>query len=318
MKDRAKVRQMAETSDRIEDALAAYLDYLEMGGQEPDTSHLTPTERQELKDLIDALELTEGVAFGHGRRDEIGHRESSTAPTAAKVADGARSAQSELLLSQLREALPPGVRIESDPTTFVSQVGGIEIVEGWIVGTFGGRVRVWLLDAGAAQVIEENSDCLPDLNRVFRMLPDTAAVALVAGDLSCLIVQPEDCAPQINVPSGSFVSRRYRRSIQPVAEAVSAFVDELIPYWDPIPAFDPDTGLRIDVSAVGQEFARAAIDRQRGIGERARKGNPKKDALLALGKKEMSGLTSLANGLFDGSVDPEEIESRIERLAKNR
>jgi hypothetical protein len=308
---------MAETSDRIEDALAAYLDYLEMGGQEPDTSHLTPTERQELKDLIDALELTEGVAFGHGRREEIGHEESA-APTAAKVADSARSAQGDLLLSQLREASPPGVRIESDVTTFVSQVGGIEIVDGWIVGTFGGRVRVWLLAAGEAQVIEENSDCLPDLNRVFRMLPDTAAVALVAGDLSCLIVQPEDCAPQINVPSGSFVSRRYRRSIQPVADAVSAFVDELMPYWDPIPAFDPDTGLRIDVSAVGQEFASAAIDRQRGIGERARKGNPKKDALLALGKKEMSALTSLANGLFDGSVDPEEIQPRIEKLAKNQ
>jgi hypothetical protein len=308
---------MAETSDRIEDALAAYLDYLEMGGQEPDTSHLTPAERQELKDLIDALELTEGVAFGHGRREEIG-REESPAPTAAKAADGTRSAQGDLLLTKLRGALPPGVRIESDVTTFVSQVGGIEIVDGWIVGTFGGRVRVWLLAAGEAQVIEENSDCLPDLNRVFRMLPDTAAVALVASDLSCLIVQPEDCAPQINVPSGSFVSRRYRRSIQPVAEAVSAFVDELIPYWDPIPAFDPDTGLRIDVSAVGQEFVRAAIDTQRGIGERARKGNPKKDALLALGKKEVSALTSLANGLFDGSVDPEEIEPRIEKLAKNQ
>jgi hypothetical protein len=308
---------MAETSDRIEDALAAYLDYLEMGGQEPDTSHLTPTERQELKDLIDALELTEGVAFGHGRRDEIEHREPSPAPTAAKV-DRVRSAQGDLLLSQLREALPPGVHIEHDPTTFVSQVGGIEIVDGWIVGTFGGRVRVWLLAAAEARVIEENSDCLPDLNRAFRVLPDTAAVALVAGNLSCLIVEPEDCAPQINVPSGSFVSRRYRRSIQPVAEAVSAFVDELIPYWDPIPAFDPDTGLRIDISAVGQEFARAAIDRQRGVGERARKGNPKKDALLALGKKEISALTSLANGLFDGSVDPEEIELRIERLARNR
>jgi hypothetical protein len=308
---------MAETNDRIEDALAAYLDYLEMGGQEPDTSHLTPTERQELQDLIDALELSEGVAFGHGRREEIGHK-ASPAPTAAKVADGARSAQGDLLLTQLRDALPPGVRIESDVTTFVSHVGGIEIVDGWIVGTFGGRVRVWLLAAGEAQLIEENGDCLPDLNRVFRMLPDTAAVALVAEDLSCLIVQPEDCAPQINVPSGSFVRRRYRRSIQPVAEAVSAFVDELIPYWDPIPAFDPDTGLRIDVSAVGQEFARVAVDRQRGIGERARKGNPKKDALLALGKKEMSALTSLANGLFDGSVDPEEIEPRIEKLAKNR
>jgi hypothetical protein len=292
------VGQTGETSDRIEDALAAYLDYLEMGGQEPDTSHLTPSERQELKELVDALELTKGVAFGRGREEATGTEDSA-------------------LVAQLRDKLP-GVRIEADETTVVSQVGGIAIVDRWIVGTFGGRVRVWLLDVDRAQDIEENADCIPDLNRVFVMLPDTAAIALVAGDLSCLIVQPEDCAPQISVPSGALVSRHYRRSIQSVGEAVSAFVDELIPYWDPIPAFDPDTGLRIDVPAIGGEFATAAIDRQRGIGERARKGNPKKDALLGLGKKEVSALTGVAKGLFDGSVDPEEIEARIERLAKDR
>jgi hypothetical protein len=76
--------------------------------------------------------------------------------------------------------------------------------------------------------------------------------------------------------------------------------------------------LRIDVSTIGREFVRAAIDKQRSIGERARKGNPKKDALLGLGKREISALASLANGLFDGRVAPEDIAPRIERLAKNR
>ncbi|MGH2756946.1 MAG: hypothetical protein ACRDI3_04070 [Actinomycetota bacterium] len=312
------MRQTGEASDRVEDALAAYLDYLEMGGREPDTSHLTPSEHEELEELIAALELTQGVAFGSGRSEETGPEGRTTPPSPEGVAEGARSGQSEVLLSQLRAALPPGVRIESETPTLVNHVGGIEIVDGWIVGTFGGRVKVWLLGVDEARSIEDNADCLSDLNRVFRMFPDTAAVALVAGDLSCLLVQPEDCAPQISVPSGSLISRRYRRSIQPVAEAVSAFVDELIPYWDPIPAFDPDTGLRIDVSAIGSEFVRAAIDRQRGIGERARKGNPKKDALLAFGEKEMTALTSLAKGLFDGSIEPDEIEARIESLRKDR
>lgn len=308
---------MGESDDRVQDALASYLDYLEMGGPKPNTSHLSGPEQQELNDLIEALEMTEGVPFGHGRREE-GYREQPSSPAASKVAGVVHPEQAEAVLSQLREELPPGVRIEADPSTFVSEVGAIAIVRGWIVGTFGGRVRVWLLDTDTAQTIEKNRECLTDLNLVFRMFPETAAVALVAGDLSCLVVEPEDCGPQIEVPSGSLVSRRYRRSIRSVGEAVSALLEELNPYWDPVPAFDSDAGLHIDVSVIGQEFARVAIERQRGIGERARKGNPKKDALLALGGKEISGLTRLANGLFDGSLTSEEAESRIEGLAKDR
>jgi hypothetical protein len=307
MKRTKEVRQMGEPNDRIQDALAAYLEYLEMGGPKPDTSHLTRSEQEELDDLIGALEMTEGIAFGLGRREEPAL---SSAPTAQGHGD--------VLLARLRDAMPADIRIDPEPAAAVSRVGGVEVLDGWIVGTFGGRIRVLLLAVEAAQELESNSDCLTDLNRVFGAFPDTTAVALVAKDLSCLIVRPEDCAPQIHIPSGSLISRRYKQPIQPVDEAVPAFLNELIPYWDPIPAFDRDAQLTIDVPAVSQELVSTAIERQRGIGERARKGNPKKDALLALGRKEISALTRLANGLFDGSLNPEEIEPRIERLAKDR
>jgi hypothetical protein len=300
---------MAEASDRIQDALAAYLDYLELGGQEPDTSHLTTTEEEELKKLIDALESTKGVAFGHGRSESIAHQE--RAPVAT-------TQEGELLISKLRESLPPGVRIETDPNRLVSQIGGIEIVDRWVVGTFGGRVRVWLMAVDAAQAIEQNTECLADLSKVFGMFPDAAAVALVGRDLSCLIVEPEDAAPQIQAPSGSMMSRRYKRAIQPVAEALLQYLDELIPYWDPIPTFDRDAGLQINVAEFTGGFVTTAIQNQRGIGERARKGNPKKDALLTLGMKETTALTNLANGLFDGKVGSDEIETQIERLAKGK
>lgn len=306
---------MGEVSDRVQDALAAYLDHLELGGPQPDTSHLTRSEQDELKELIDALELTEGVAFGLGRDEYVEHRESGSLPMAARVVG---TGSSDVLRSQLRETLPPDVRIESDTIALVSQLGGVQIIDRLIVGTFGGRVRVWLLGVKTAQELEGNSDSLSDLNRVFGAFPDTAAVALVAEDLSCLIVQPEDCAPQIHIPSGSLVGRRYKQPIRPVAEAVSEFLNELIPSWDPIPAFDSGAGSSIDSSAVGKEFVTAAIEDQRGIGQRARKGNPKKDALLALGNKEISALTRLANSLFDGTVQPEEVEQAIERLAKDR
>lgn len=298
---------MADTSDRLQDALAAYLDYLEMGGPEPDMGHLTRAEKRELQELIDALELTEGVAFGRGREAR-----------SAETTEVATSAEGQRLLAELRDSLPPSARIDPDDNRLVTRVCGVEIVDRLIIGTFGGRVRVWLLDVDSAQPIERNDDCLTDLNRLYRMFPDMAAVALVGRDLSCLIVEPEDCAPQIQVPTGSLLARGYRRAIQQAPHALSEFLDELVPYWDPMPAFHPDSGVRMDASDVVDDYVRTAIERQHGIGKRARKGNPRKEALLKLGDKEISALNSLAKGLLEGSIEPEDVKDRIENLARRR
>jgi hypothetical protein len=300
------VRSVTETSDRVKEALAAYLEYLEMGGREPETDHLDPEELEELNGLIAALASTEGVEFGLGR--------DGVRAAAATANQGA----SEDLLAQLRDELPPDARVESDATLAFAQVGGIDVIDAWIVGTFGGRVRVWVLATGTARELEGNSECLPDLARAFGALPDTSAVALVAEDHSCLIVQPEDCAPQITIPSGSLLGRGYRHPVRPAADAIGDLLRELIPYWDPIPAFESDPGSTIGSPVPSDEHAAAAIEEQRAIGHRARKGNPKKDVLLALGDEEASTISSLIDGLIDGSVDPGDIEERIERSARDR
>lgn len=294
---------MSESDDRIREALAAHLDHLEMGGPAPDTSHLSAAEQEELRELIDSLELTEGVAFGPGRE--------ASSPAGATTPEGER------LLAEIRGSLPPGVRVDPDDNRLVSQIGGIAIVDRWVVGSFGGRLRVWLLDADSAQAVEANQECLNDLGRVFRMFSDMAAVALVGRDLSCLIVEPEDCAPQIQVPAGQLVGRRFRRAIRPAGEAVADLLDELSPYWDPLQTFDREAGLHIDFADVGDDQVRLAIERQRGIGERART-SPKKEVLVAFGKKEISSLSSLAKGIFEGSIDPDDVEVRIERWAEGR
>ena len=301
-----EVSWVAGDNERVQSALAAYLDHLEMGGPEPDFGHLSATERSDLQELIDALELTEGVAFGSGRDED-------SAPSAAPAA----TVEGERLLDELRNSLPPGVRVEADDNRLISSIGGVAILDRSIIGTFGGRVRVWLLDADTAQAIEDAADPLADLNRVFRMFPDMSAIALVGKDLSCVVVEPKDTSPQIQVPSGSLVARRYNRAIAPVGEALPEFLDELIPYWDPMPAFDPDSRPRVDVAEITDDLVQAAIAAQRHIGERARM-KPKKDALLALGDKEIAILSSLVKGLFDGSIDPDEVEERIERSAGRR
>ncbi|MDQ3952689.1 MAG: hypothetical protein M3279_06985 [Actinomycetota bacterium] len=290
-------------SDRVQEALADYLEHLEMGGAEPDLSHLTGEERRELQELIDALELTQGIALGRGRAE-------------VSVAPEAETAEGERLLAELRSLLPPGVRLEGDDNRLIARLGGVAVIDRFVVGTFGGRVRVWLVDAGAIGEVEEVAATHADLRRVFRMFPDMSAIALVGRDLSCLVVEPEDAAPQIRVPSGSLVSRRYKRAAGPVAEVLPSFLDELIPYWDPMPAFDSESGVRIDVGEVAGDLVRAAVETQHGIGERARKGNPKKDALTAFGDREVRAVNAVVTGLFDGSIDPDDVEGRIERLAE--
>ena len=306
---------MTESSDRIEEALAAYLDHVEMGGAKPDVSHLSPSEREELEELIRILELTGGVALGLGRGDED---EESPSPddTSRSIPQALPPELGERVVTELRGALPPDVRITPDPVAVVSRLGGVDILGGWLVGTFGGRIRVWLLDVDDAEELKQNEDCLDDLGRVFRMLPDTAAIAITAKDLTCLLVEPEDCAPHIQGPGGALVGRRYRRPIQPAAEAVSAFLHELIPYWDPVPAFDQAEELSVDVTSIAERASKAAIEAQQAIGERARKSNPKKEALLDLGNREVSALKKLVAGLYDGSVDPDDVSAQLKKLAQ--
>lgn len=296
---------MADDNDALQEALAAYLEHLEMGGPEPDTSHLSADEKSELQELVEALELTEGVAFDKGEPE-------------APVRDSASTPGGDQLLAELRGSLPPGVRIEADENRLVERFAGVGILDRWIVGTFGGRVRVWLLDSDAASAIEESAETWADLSRVFRMFPDMSAIALTGKDMSCLIVEPQDASPQIQVPSGSMIGRRYKRAIEPVTQALPTFLDELIPFWDPMPAFDPGSRPRVDVSEIAQDLARGAIEHQRHVGDRARKGNPKKDALVAFGDKEISALNSLTNDLYNGTLEPDEVEAWIERSAEAR
>src|SRR5687768_4140444 len=97
---RKAMSEMSEV-DRVQEALAAHLEHLEMGGPSPDLSHLTADEAERLRSLIALLDQTEGVAFGRG----IEHTPDDV-PAATEA--GAR------VVDALREALPAASRIAAD------------------------------------------------------------------------------------------------------------------------------------------------------------------------------------------------------------
>jgi hypothetical protein len=294
---------MSGSEDRVQQALAAHLEHQEVGGPEPDLSHLTPAERDRLQKLIGLLDQTEGIAFGRGldeRRDEA----------AAATEAGQR------LLAVLRDALPSATRIATDPAAGSVAIPGISVSEGLTVGTFGGRIRVWLLAGESA--LEEREESLRELARVFRAFPDTAAVALVDSHLSCLLVLPEDCAPNIEVPQGSLVARRYRRPIVPVGESLSVFLRETIPSWEPMRGIGEETLITVEVPPIVEERARRAIEDQVAAGVRARKTNPKRKALTALGEREAGDLAKLVLEVLEGRAQPQDVEGELRRLATRR
>jgi hypothetical protein len=294
---------MSGSEDRVQEALAAYLEHLELGGPQPGLSHLTAVERETLEGLIGLLDQTEGLAFGRGLDEP-------------RVDVSAATEAGRRLLGTLSDTLPPGARVASDPAVTAVNVPGMRAVEGWVVGTFGGRIRVWLLEGEGA--LRASDGWLIHLARVFRLLPDTTAMALVEPELSCLIVQPEDCAPTIEVPGGSLVARRYRRPVQPVAEALSAFLLELLPYWEPMERITEQALPSIEVAPDVRERAARAVQDQVAAGGRARKTNPKRTALTALGEREADAIADLVLGVHDGRVDQDAVEDGLRRLAARR
>lgn len=294
---------MSDSEERVQEALAAHLEHVELGGPDPDVSHLTSAEQEDLRGLIRLLDQTEGVAFGLGL---------GAAPPERLAATPA----GEQLLSLLHDALPTAVRISGDAAAATSAIPGMAVVEGWIVGTIGGRIRVWLL--GPEGALEANEAWLRDLDRVFRLLPDTAAIALVDPHLQCLLVQPEDCAPAIEVPLGSLFARRYRRPVQPVGDALETFLRELIPHWDPVPGLAPDDSLRLDLPGIAGEQSARAIQDQVAAGARARRTNPKRQALSGLGDREAERLAGLVLAVYEGRVAPGDVAPALLGLAARR
>jgi hypothetical protein len=294
---------MSTSDDRVQEALAAHIEHLELGGPEPDLSHLTPDDREKLDALIGLLDQTEGVAFGRGL-DEPG------VDASASTEEGRR------LLAALSDGLPPAARISDDPAVGMIDVPGMRVVEGWVVGTFGGRVRVWRLED--ADALAASDGWLGHLARVFRFLPDTNAVALVEPDLSCLIVEPADCTPTIEVPRGSLVARRYRRPVQPVGEAISTFLLDLVPHWEPMERITEQVVPPLEVASDVRERASQAVQDQIAAGGRARKTNPKRKALTELGEGQAAGIADFVLAVHDGRAEPDAVEDVVRSLVDTR
>lgn len=302
---------MSEPEDPVQRAVARYLEHAELGGPEPDLGDLTPDDRRKVDEILEMLELTAGIAM----RSAVPEEQAAARRTrsARQLAETATSDSQRALLLELDAWLPAGAPVDVDGAPSGFALPGLPVTGSWTVGTPGGRVRVWLAGVATASELESDVGHLESLDRVFRAFPETAAICLTCLDHTALLLEPQDCAPVIEVPAGVVTPRRYRRPIQPVGEALTSFLRELVPAWEALPRFEPNSAEAVDVAAIAELAAAASVELQRSAGARAR--YPKKEVLTGLGARESGALTEMAISLYRGTRSPEEVAEQLRRLA---
>ncbi|HVL50211.1 MAG TPA: hypothetical protein VM754_01750 [Actinomycetota bacterium] len=307
---------MSEANDQVQATVARYLEYLELGGEAPDLGGLLPDVRRQVEEIVAMLELTEGVALRTADPESFQAAGRADSRTAEQLAGVSASERDRALLHQLATWLPPGAPVDLDGAPSGFSLPGLAVAGSWTVGTPGGRVRVWRVDVAGAVDLEKDTSHLESLDRVFRAFSETAAICLVGADLTCLLLEPQDCAPAIEVPAGGVAARRYRRPIQPVGEALSGFLRELVPAWEALPRFEAAAITALNVTELARRSAAESVGIQQALGARAR--FPKKEVLTSLGEPEAGGLAAMAIALYEGRRSPAEIDAWLRELAKTR
>src|SRR5207302_2788151 len=154
-----------------------------------------------------------------------------------------------------------------------------------LVRVAGVRIRVVIVDPGE---LSHPQGLLREADRLFYRFPETAAVALVAGDedLSCLLVEPQDCRPAVETPSGMRTGPRPRRPRLPVLAALASYLDEIEPVWEEPETIVDAADRDFDVAVLASETATAVVRRLKDEASRAR--IPAKGiAFAALGEEEV-------------------------------
>jgi hypothetical protein len=183
-----------------------------------------------------------------------------------------------------------------------------------LVRIAGVRIRIMIVGPGE---LSHPQELLREADRLFYRFPETAAVALVADDeeLSCLLVEPQDCRPAVETPSGMRIGPRPRRPRLPLLAALASYLDEIEPVWEE-PGTIVDAESDFDVAVLATETATAVVRRLKDEASRAR--IPAKGiAFAALGEEEVEDLAKLVMDVARGHLAAEDVGERISQIVRD-
>src|SRR2546422_4628517 len=215
---------MSEQPDEMVDA---YLRHLLQGGEAPDLSGMDARQRTALErtfTLLDAIAGIDPDLVPPLEHDAVARALGFSPGEAASIApprDARRRVAREI------ERLRRGALVLPDEEAAELPDARSDL----LVRVGGARIRVAIVGPGELAHPEE---LLREADRLFYRFPETAAVALVAGDddLSTQVVEPQDCRPAVEVPTGVRVGPRPRRPRLALGAALASYLDTIEPVWE--------------------------------------------------------------------------------------
>jgi hypothetical protein len=303
---------MTSKPDHVNDAINAYIDYLDGNseGQTPSLEHLTHDERREVEAVIENLQ--------GGRRFDP----TNSAPSVESLLYGTpyydalvgnRAGASDL--ASVRACVG-----ELRPWAVDVQIEGLAAYGPSFVLVINGQpMRAQIRRDARNPAGLRSNDLIATASAVYRDHPETVGVALVYPDnhLSSVVIDPFDPEVCIEVPSGEVLGPRSRRPVRPLADAIRGYMNEAFPIFPSIqPA--PRAALREDLDpALVQRIARQHMAAVVESGLRART-EAKKVAWGGLAALDVDAVKDLVLAAYRGDVDAVSLKAWLEELAVTR
>jgi hypothetical protein len=295
-------------SEDRDEMVGAYIRHLLRGQEPPDLASLGPQARAELEKTFTLLDAIAGIApdlVPQAGDDPVAEAlglepaTPATSPPAGTPGDARRRIVQEIGLMNRGALVAADEEAASLPDARSDLLVRVAAV----------RIRIAIVGADELARLEE---LLLEADRLFYRFPETAAVALVADDdeLSCQVVEPQDCRPAVVAPTGTRVGPRPGRPELPLRLALTSYLDDIEPVWEEPEAMAGATDREFDVGAVAAETATAVVRRLKDEASRARI-TARRAALAALGDREIEALTRLVVDVSRGRISGDDIGERI-------
>ena len=290
----------------------AYIRHLLQGQEPPDLATLGSEARAELEKAFTLLDAIAGIdpdlvpqagddPVAEALGLEPGH-------TASALPAGFRRDVRRRIVQEIR-LVDRGALVTADEEAALLPEARSDL----LVRVAGTRIRIAIVGTDELTRLDE---LLAEADRLFYRFPETAAVALVAADddLSCQLVEAEDCRPAIETSKGRRVGPRPRRPQLPLRLALMSYLDDIEPVWEEPEAIADAADRAFDVERVAAETAIAVVRRLEDEASRARI-TARRTALAALGDREIEALTRLVVDVSRGRIAGEDVGERIALLA---
>lgn len=295
--------------ERNAELIDAYLRHIHEGGDVPDLSDLSEDESRELAATFKMLDAIAGIPA-----DLVPDLEHD--PVAKALGFIPALDASVPQLSPIEDIVIAEIASMGRDATILRDAEAAHIDEArsdLLLRVEGIRIRLAIVES----LEQEGEDALHEADRIFYRFPNTTAVVFVQADEDLLsqILEPRDCRPAIQTPEGVLVPPRPRYPRLPLRSALTGYLEDVEPIWDPPDAAMGGTSDSASAEEIARDVALSIIRRLSEGGAKARMP-AKQETWIPLGDKEADGLARLILDIHSGSITMGNLAPREQEIVE--